>query len=159
MYPDSITHVHGLLRARALSDKLKINVLKLISLRQKDLFRKKLYKLIINQIYGRLGVRTEYYKTEVKVESDINNILNNRNIKRFKNYKSIFLLEYYDHTSKLGVTNVGIAAAITSKARVTLNKLINRVTTAGGRVIYSDTDSILALPPKENTVEFFNLVN
>ena len=51
-----------------------------------------------------------------------------------------------------GLVNVALAAAITSKARIKLYESFITIDSAGGRILYCDTDSIFVAFPKEKQV-------
>jgi serine/threonine-protein kinase RIO1 len=124
---------------------------------------------MVNSLYGRFGMNEpevhsffmninefdyRYNSNKYIISSiiDINTIrfltvlLDNRVIRDF-NLKT--------KTSK----NVGIAAAISSKARIKLYRAHESVRLNGGRVLYSDTDSVFAAYKKnvinENHGEIF----
>jgi DNA polymerase elongation subunit (family B) len=108
-------------------------------------------KLMINSLYGRLGMREANTDSIIikKEEYDI----------YYKKYKIIdfveindFLLikieisQEYKKNNKIPKTknNISLASAITSKARIKLYNAQQSVIKNGGRVLYSDTDSIFA---------------
>jgi hypothetical protein len=115
-------------------------------LRKKDKKHNMICKSIINSLYGRLGMSPLNEKTKImsidefniikkKYEDDIisethiNNIVI-AEIKKIRNYNVS--------------ANVSIAAIIASKARVKLMQGFIDVSENGGRVLYTDTDSIFA---------------
>jgi len=109
-------------------------------------------KLMINSLYGRMGMSNiENYSIIIKEEDlgkyedltiislkKVNKIylltleLDNRTKSRFKEF---------GHKIK---KNVSIASSITSKSRLKLYKAQNDVMNNKGRLLYSDTDSIFA---------------
>lgn len=104
-------------------------------------------KLIVNSIYGRLGM------SEVMSET---RLFNKKNYLEFadKNEKIIIkenwindlvFVEYFKEKKNNNInSNVMLAAAITSKARIKLYKGFMSVISGGGRLLYCDTDSIFA---------------
>ena len=96
-----------------------------------------------NTFYGRLGMNPERLEEEITNKLDINKYekvveINGAFIGYRKKEKSI--------------SNVLISASITSKARIKLYRGIDEVIKNGGRVLYTDTDSIIAAF-KENEYE------
>lgn len=93
-----------------------------------------------NTFYGRLGMNPE------KLEEEI---ITNMDDKKYKDKKYKKIVETngiymgYTETEK-SVSNITIAAAITSKARIKLYRGILEVQKNGGRILYTDTDSIIA---------------
>lgn len=104
-------------------------------------------KFIINSVYGRLGM------SEITTETRFFNIeryeifrkKNEERIVRENWVNKIVFVEYErkKKTESLN-SNVILAAAITSKARVKLYKGFKSVIKGGGRILYCDTDSIFA---------------
>lgn len=89
-----------------------------------------------NTFYGRLGMNPE--RLEEEIMSEINNI---------SDYEKIVEINgaYVGYKKKeKSVSNVLISASITSKARIKLYKGIMEVIKNGGRILYTDTDSIIA---------------
>jgi len=110
-------------------------------------------KLMINSLYGRFGMdenneysffcksdMLNYYQKKINIISymKINNIyiINSLNDNKLKKEFNLSL--------KKEKSNVAIASAITSKARIKLHKAQKDVIKNGGRLLYSDTDSIFA---------------
>lgn len=109
-----------------------------------------LYKLIgknnNNTFYGRLGMNPERNNEEIissysdKYEKivEINGI--------FVGYKK----------SEKSIANVLISASITSKARIKLYRGMMEVIKNGGRLMYTDTDSIIAAFKKKTYKNYLN---
>jgi hypothetical protein len=108
---------------------------------------------MINSLYGRFGMdenneysffcksdMLNYYQKKINIISymKINNIyiINSLNDNKLKKEFNLSL--------KKEKSNVAIASAITSKARIKLHKAQKDVIKNGGRLLYSDTDSIFA---------------
>ena len=121
--------------------------------KEKNKFGKVLSKLIINSLYGRLGMMEssehshiirknllEFYLKETNVISykEINNFVLINNEIDFK-LKKILSLKKINPFN-----NVALASIITAKGRVKLLKAQQEVINNGGRLLYSDTDSIIA---------------
>ena len=88
-----------------------------------------------NTFYGRLGMNPERLEEEI-----ISNIEDKKYEKIIEN-NGIYL----GYTKKeKSISNVIISAAITSKARIKLYKGMREVMKNGGRIVYTDTDSIIA---------------
>jgi hypothetical protein len=123
-----------------------------------DTFRKKggsykiLGKLIINSLYGKMGSgikNTEYLVAYS--EKEIEDIKKKNKVIKISQLNSIFIVEIEVKTKKKGI-NVGLAAAITSKARIKLVESMIKIEKKGGRMLYCDTDSIF-VEFKENVDE------
>lgn len=118
-----------------------------------DLIRKKggLYKQIgknnNNTFYGRIGMKTEEINESIlnNIDYDFNEYTKIENINGVK-------IGFKKKTSKK-TSNVSVAACITSKARIKLYKGFLDVIKNGGRILYCDTDSIIASFPKNLEVE------
>jgi len=115
-------------------------------------------KLMVNSLYGRLGMQEinthsffikkeeiDWYNKKYKVLDyiEVNNfiLLKVEIDQQFKKENNI----------KKTKNNINIASAITSKARIKLYKAQQNVIINNGRVLYSDTDSIFAAY-KENVI-------
>lgn len=89
-----------------------------------------------NTFYGRLGMNPE------RLEEEITN-----NIENTKKYEKIIenngILIGYTKKEK-SISNVTVSASITAKARIKLYIGMMQVIKEGGRLIYTDTDSIIA---------------
>jgi hypothetical protein len=96
-----------------------------------------------NTFYGRLGMNPERLEEEITNKLDINKYEKVVEINgAFIGYKK----------KEKSISNVLISASITSKARIKLYRGIDEVIKNGGRVLYTDTDSIIAAF-KENEYE------
>jgi hypothetical protein len=110
-------------------------------------------KLMVNSLYGRLGM--DYIDTHsffIK-KNELENYEKSIDIISHTNLNDITLLEAEINDKlikKLKInfqrtkSNVAIAAAITSKARIKLYTAQQSVILNKGRLLYSDTDSIFA---------------
>jgi hypothetical protein len=116
---------------------------KLNSLREHGGLKKEIGKLLINSFYGRLGLADDLVLLKLK--------------RSLGNETSYGLIEDFylvkEKIKKIPKSNIAIAAAITSKARLKLYSGFMEVIKARGRLIYCDTDSIFAAFKKDNNVE------
>ena len=88
-----------------------------------------------NTFYGRLGMNPE------RLEEEITNKLDIDKYEKVVEINGAFI--GYKKKEK-SISNVLISASITSKARIKLYRGIDKVIENGGRVLYTDTDSIIA---------------
>lgn len=95
-----------------------------------------------NTFYGRLGMNPERLEEEILTninnENDYEKIIKNNGI--YIGYKK----------NEKNISNVSISACITAKARIKLYRGMMKIIKVGGRVLYTDTDSIIAAFKKEN---------
>lgn len=104
------------------------------------------WKLFINSIYGRLGMGPNFEETIlIQNEEDYKKIRKEKEIIRESiiNKIKIITIEKEKKINEVD-SNVSIAAQITSKARIKLYKAFKEVVKNGGRILYTDTDSIFA---------------
>lgn len=110
-------------------------------------------KLMINSIYGRLGMRDINSFSFIEKKENFDKIKNKINIMSFKELNNIVLIEaemnknlekFLKIKQNKTKNNIIIASAITSKARIKLYNAQDDVIKNGGRLLYSDTDSIFA---------------
>lgn len=131
-----------------------------------------LYKLIMNSLYGRLGMNNEYTKTEFVEEDDqwlyeviydVDSVIenkiityktNNVNLRLIKdNYKYMAFskdklkkikneINKIDKKVDVTMSAVHIASAVASYARIELINHMNEHLKNGGKIYYYDTDSI-----------------
>jgi hypothetical protein len=103
--------------------------------KKSDNISKHVGKLVINSLYGRLGMSNRTTKT---ILSD-----NNENCLDYIFYEnSIYVKNIEDN--RRSISNIAISSAIASKARIKLYRNYINVINYGGRLLYSDTDSIIA---------------
>lgn len=100
-----------------------------------------------NTFYGRIGMNTNEINEEI-----LNNI--DFNFNKYTKVETIndVIIGFKKQKTKR-ISNVSVAACITSKARIKLYKGFIDVANNGGRVLYCDTDSIIAAFPKEIDIE------
>lgn len=120
-------------------------------------------KLVINSLYGMLGMNhiDTYSFFILKDEMELY-FRKQINILTYRELNNIALLEAeIDEQLKKILkieerktkNNIALACAITSKARIKLYKAQQAVIENGGRILYSDTDSIFAAYKKDVTNE------
>ena len=105
--------------------------------------KKDLGKLLINSFYGRLGLNSAVDIINLKT----NNL---RNLE-YGLLKDVELVK--KRINRKTKSNVGVAACITSKARIKLYESFKEIERSGGRVLYCDTDSVFAAFDKKICVE------
>lgn len=93
-------------------------------------------KLFINSFYGKLGSSLTFDKISLSTDPQE---IDNKN--EYLSYEGIYL---YKNTSNKKNINVAIASAITSKARIKLYRAMMTTIFEGGRLLYVDTDSVVA---------------
>jgi hypothetical protein len=116
-------------------------------------------KLMINSLYGRMGME------DIDTEKIIYN--KNEHNKKEKEYDLIsfkiigdYIIAEIKKKKKIKVkSNIFIASAITSKARIKLYNAQQDVVLNNGRLLYSDTDSIFASYNKDVSNEKHGIVD
>lgn len=127
------------------------------SLRNKSELGRQFWKLFINSLSGRMGIRPNNAITKIVSIENYYKIRKNHTILKESINGGIILVTYerkslhlskengsigeHDHRTE---ANVFIAAAITAKARVKLAKALLETIKQGGRLLYCDTDSVFA---------------
>jgi len=101
-----------------------------------------------NTFYGRLGMNPE------RLEEEITNNIEKDKYEKIIEINGAFI--GYKKKEK-SISNVLISASITSKARIKLYKGMKKVIENGGRVLYTDTDSIIAAFKKNKYEEKMNI--
>ena len=115
-------------------------------LREQGGVLKQIGKNNINTLYGRLGINRMTEVQEIvfgTVHNNTNTIININS--------GVSIITRLKKTSN--ESNVAIAAAVTSKARIKLYRGFLSVIKEGGRLLYCDTDSIIAEFPSTASVE------
>jgi hypothetical protein len=102
-----------------------------------------------NTFYGRLGMNPERLEEEI-----VSEIKNTKDYEKIVEQSGIYI--GYKRKEK-STSNVLISASITSKARIKLYKGMMGVIQNGGRILYTDTDSILAAFKKESYNKILNI--
>lgn len=105
-------------------------------IRNKGPIHKQIGKNNNNAFYGRLGMNPERLEEEI-----INSIENEKIYEKIVEINGAYI--GYKKKEK-NISNITISASITSKARIKLYKGMMNVIKHGGRLIYTDTDSIIA---------------
>ncbi len=110
-------------------------------------------KLMINSMYGRLGMREIENYSFITYKNELNNLKEKININSIRELNNIALIDcifdkklenFLNIKKQKTKNNIVIAAAITAKARIKLYEAQEAVIKNGGRLLYSDTDSIFA---------------
>jgi hypothetical protein len=108
-------------------------------------------KLMINSLYGRLGMKEISTHSLFLNKDEFNYYSKNYKILDFTEVNDFFLTKISicekfkkNHNIKKTKNNISIASSITSKARIKLYKAQQSVLKNKGRLLYSDTDSIFA---------------
>lgn len=109
-------------------------------IREKGNIHKQIGKNNNNTFYGRLGMNPERLEEEILTAINIDEI-NDKKCIKIANNMGIFTK--YTKSEK-SISNVSLSASITSKARIKLYKGFNEIEKVGGRLLYCDTDSIIA---------------
>lgn len=104
-----------------------------------------------NTFYGRLGMNPE--RLEEEILSNIKDEDKNK-YEKISEINNVFL--GYKKKEK-SISNVVVSASITSKARIKLYKGMLEVIKNGGRIIYTDTDSIIAAFDKKDYEKKLNI--
>jgi len=117
-------------------------------IRELGLIQKQIGKNNNNTFYGRLGMDPE------RLEEEIVNVENNEIYEKIVEINNIKL--GYKRKEK-NISNVLISASITSKARIKLYKGMMEVIKNDGRILYTDTDSIIAAFDKNIYKEKLNI--
>lgn len=124
--------IYGL-RSQATGPILEEFVQTLGKLRTGGELKKNIGKLLINSFYGRLAIDESMDLIFLKTDSTSEDYSMRCGLSLIK--KKI---------KKKTQTNIAMAAAITAKARIKLYEAQQEILAAGGRLLYSDTDSIFA---------------
>lgn len=111
------------------------------------------WKLFVNSIYGRLGMGVNNENTTlIYNDEDYKKLRREEEIIRESIINKIRIITFEKKTKIEEIdSNVSISAQITSKARIRLFKAFKDVIANGGRILYTDTDSIFAAFKKDVT--------
>lgn len=134
---------------------------KFTELRKKGGYYNIFGKLMVNSFYGSTGLKDEENVSYISYNVDeVENMLKNLSIIKMVNVNNVYIViikideKYQSFFGKKPEShskrNVSIASAITSKARIKLHSFILECIKDGGRVLYSDTDSVFASYNKKN---------
>ena len=104
-------------------------------------------KLVINSFYGRLGVQGW----------DFNDVISSEPLPYASSYIKVHNMYVNKVKTKTNKSNnIAIASAITAKARIRLYKAFKNVICGGGRLLYCDTDSIVAAFKNKDMLDIKN---
>ena len=110
-------------------------------------------KLMINSMYGRLGMRKIDSYSFIEEYKNLDYLRKKIDVISYKELNEIILVEAENNKKLINFLNVNqiksknnivLASCITSKARIKLYNAQNEVIKNHGRILYSDTDSIFA---------------
>ena len=110
-------------------------------------------KLMINSMYGRLGMKNINSYSFIEEYKNLDYLRKKIDIIAYKELNEIILVEaennkkllnFLNISSKKSKNNIVLASCITSKARIKLYNAQDEVIKNKGRILYSDTDSIFA---------------
>jgi hypothetical protein len=124
---------------------------KIDAFKTSDLLGRYVTKMLINNLYGRLGMQAKNLSFDTI-------ITNSDNLTEYIELENNLYLTKLNK-QKINYTNVPIAAAITSKARIKLYENLYAIYMWGGDLLYCDTDSIIASfikPPIGQTIGDIN---
>lgn len=133
-----------------------------INLRKKGIYYNLFGKNMVNGLYGSFALSDEdCLNIIVYDETEFNSILSLTDVIRWKKVGNIYVIDliknkkasiYFDKKKKWEESrrNIAYAAIISSKARIKLNTALNNVINKGGKLYYTDTDSIIAGFNKNN---------
>jgi hypothetical protein len=107
-------------------------------LRKEDEGNDTIYKLLLNSLYGKFGQREEF-------EEKIINSTSNEMPKRINKFRDMFISVYDKEIPfyQKNTLRLDIAGKITEGARLYMGDIINHIRINKGKVIYTDTDSII----------------
>lgn len=129
--------------------------------------QKSIAKSLLNNLLGRFGIHLEKYNTDIVDENTFNIISAIRDVKGYTNIGKMNLASYssyinYENVNKLNLdineilknhkdsettaqsaSSVVISAAVTAYARIIMNQYKLDILNRGGKIYYSDTDSIV----------------
>jgi DNA polymerase type B, organellar and viral len=138
----NIKIIYGLISLK--NDKILLDFLEVLNkFKDENSIKKQIGKLLINSFYGRLALSGDFNLIEL--------------VEDIKNNKSYGVLDNFyiikKKINKKTKSNIAMAAAIAAKGRIKLYKAQMEVLRHGGRLLYSDTDSIFAAFDKNNIIE------
>jgi hypothetical protein len=119
-----------------------------------DLFGKNM----INGLYGSFALKDDFFFTIIVLnETEFNSITGLMDIAKWKKYDNIYVIDiiknskskaFFNKKNKWNQNeskrNIAYSAVIAAKARIKLNNALDETTRNGGRIFYTDTDSIFA---------------
>jgi len=140
---------------------LELNAMKIEAQLNNQPTIRNIAKLLMNSMYGRFGMRTEYIKHEIVDTKGLEVLMTKYNILEQMNLGQQILVTYTVHEviTTMGTdpkppftnvlecmphnTNVAIAAAVTAYSRMIINQYKLKALELGLELYYSDTDSLV----------------
>ena len=112
-------------------------------------------KLVINSLYGRLGMNDMDTETLIIEKNKFEEIYNsiNKKLLSFNVINDCVIVEIKTDKKIRVKSNIVLASSITSKARIKLYNAQQDVIKNGGKLLYSDTDSVYASYDKDVSKE------
>ena len=132
------------------------------NIKKKEGYYKVFGKLMINSLYGSMALKDENYYSYITFSyNEFEYINKNLNVYKFYSLNDVYIIliiKDYKFKSifknKIDLNkssrNVTYSSAIASKARIKLHKFFKEVEKDGGRILYTDTDSIFAAYDKKD---------
>lgn len=134
--------LYGLISTK--NDKILIDFLQVLNqIKDDNTIKKKIGKLMINSFYGRLALSDEMFNIQLVKDLNFH--------KSYGELNKLYIIK--QKIIKKTKSNIALAAVIAAKARIKLYEAQLEVLNNGGRLLYSDTDSIFASFKKENPIE------
>lgn len=125
--------LHALISLK--NDNILIDFLEILNkLKNDNTIKKQIGKLLINSFYGRLALGDEMDFIQLTHDLGVN--------KSYGVIDDLFIIK--KKVYKNPKANIAIAAAIAAKARIKLYEAQLEILNSGGRLLYSDTDSVFA---------------
>ncbi len=142
----SILKIHNMVEFQEKGEVFKDFIENYSRLRKKSEIDNVFWKLFVNSIYGRLGMQENKEQTSIVYdEGEYEKMREEKEIIRESLINKIRIITFEkERTNEELDSNVALAAQITSKARIKLFRAFKDVIKNGGRILYTDTDSIFA---------------
>ena len=151
-----VLRIHHGMKAESTAPVFRRMIEDMQSIRKKGGMFKEASKLLVNSLYGRLGMGEKDFDTKI-FNADQMAMYEDR-ISSYRRINNTIVAELTTSRRRQQTSNVALALITTSKARVKLYKGITDVSNGGGRMLYSDTDSIIASFRRDVTGERFGEV-
>lgn len=116
-----------------------------------------LYKLLMNGLYGGFGIKSNAAYNKFCNKKEFLHALFTGTLTYFKQFDEDNFYVEYEKISHFSFSNMAVASAITSYARIYLHKTIQKIKDSGYNVYYCDTDSIITNMSEEELKKNFNI--